>query len=176
MKTITITINISEETQQPLTIASSIQEQINFHLKERERAKESRIILQKAIINLRDKILLELNDKVGGEVWFSKQTKEGYYYNTLYFKDGIRRNTCYDDWNIIISYDTKKVVFGQMEYEVPIVENGLKIVLEATHHNHENRKEKYMQKKYIITDLEQVHKHLEKDYITYFTNGTRKTT
>lgn len=169
MKTIIITINISEETQQPITIKSSIQEQINYHLKEKEKAKENIIILQKSIITLRDKILSELNEKVGSEVWFSKQTKEGYYYNTLYFKDGIRRNTCYDDWNITISYDTKQVVFGQIKYEVPIVENGLKVVLEPTEKNRQQWKSKENQKKYIITDLDQVHRYLEKDYLTYFT-------
>lgn len=170
MKKITITISISEETQQPLAIASSIQEQINFHLKEKERAKESRIILQKGVISLRDKILSELNEKVGSEVWFSKQTEKGYYYNQLYFKDGIRKNTCFDDWNITISYDTKEVVFGQIRYEVPIVENGLKVVLEPTEENNKNWKDKSNQKKYIIKDLDQVHKYLEKDYLTYFTN------
>ena len=170
MKTITITINISEEKQEPLTIKSSIQEQINFHLKEKQKAKESKIALQEAVISLRDKILLELNEKVGGEVWFSKATPQGYYYNTLWFKNGIYKNTCYDDWNITISYDNRKVIFGQIEYEVPIVENGLKVVLEPTHTNQKNWKDKSSQKKYIITDLDIVHKHLEKDYLTYFTN------
>jgi hypothetical protein len=170
MKTITITINISEEIQQPLTIKSSIQEQINFHLNEKEKARESKIILQKGVISLRDKILKELNEKVGSEVWFSKHTKEGYYYNTLWFKDGIRRNTCYDDWNITISYDTKEIIFGQIKYEVPIVENGFKVVLEPTESNNKNWKDKSSTKSYIITDLDAVHKHLEKDYLTYFTN------
>ena len=173
MKTITITINISEEVQEPLTIAPSIQEQINFHLKEKEKALESKKVLQKGVICLRDKILSELNEKVGSKVWFSKATKEGYYYNTLYFKNGIYRNTCYDDWNITISYDTKEVVFGQIKYEVPIVENGLKIVLEPTHKNQQNWKDRVNQKKYIITDLDQVHKCLEKDYITFFTNNQK---
>lgn len=167
MKTITITINISEEVQ-PLTIKSSIQEQINFHLKEKERAKENRIILQKGIISLRDKILSELNEKVGSKVWFSKENDRGHYYNQLYFKDGIRRNTPYDDWNITISYDKKDVVFGQIEYEVPIIDNGLKVVLEPTEENNRSNR-----KKYIITDLNQVHKYLEKDYLTYFTNGIK---
>ena len=169
MKTITITINISSEEQQPLTIKSSIQEQINFHLKEKESAIQSTITLQKAVISLRDKILSELNEKVGSEVWFLKKD----YYNKLSFKDGIRRNTCYDDWNITIYYDTKEVVFGQIKYEVPIVENGLKVVLEPTVRNNEEWVSKENQKKYIITDLDQVHKHLEKDYLIYFTNETK---
>lgn len=173
MKTIIITISISEEVQEPLTIKSSIQEQIDFHLKEKEKALESKKVLQKAVISLRNEILAELNKKVGSEVWLSKQTEKGYYYNQLYFKDGIRRNTPYDDWNITISYDTKKVVFGKIEYEVPIVENGLKVVLEPTEENHKQWKSKENQRKYVITDLDQVHKHLEKDYLTYFTNGIK---
>jgi len=173
MKTITITINISEESQQPLTIKSSIQEQINFHLKEKEKALKSTIALQKGVIELRDKILLELNEKVGSEVWFSKATPQGYYYNTLWFKNGIYKNTCYDDWNITIFYDKKEVVFGQIKYEVPIVENGLKIVLEPTEENKKEWKNKSNHKKYIITDLDEVHKHLEKDYLTFFTNNLK---
>jgi hypothetical protein len=168
MKTITITININSEEQKPLTIKSSIQEQINFHLKEKEIARQNTIALQKGVIKLRDEILSELNEKVGSEVWFSKETKEGYYYNELSFKDGIRRNTSYDDWNITIDYDTKEVVFGQIRYKVPIVENGLKIVLAPAHKNSLNWQHR---KYYTITDLNDVHKYLEKDYLTYFTRN-----
>jgi len=171
MKTITITINISEEVQQPLTVKASIQEQINFHLQEKVRARNSTIELQKGVKVLRDNILKELNEKVGCDVWYSKQTKEGYYYNQLGFKDGIIKNTPYDDWNIIISYSTREVIFGEIKYTVPIVEKGLKVVLEPTEQNGKNWRG--TKQSYVITDLEQVHKYLEKDYLTYFTNGVK---
>ena len=72
MKTITITINISEETQQPLTIASSIQEQINFHLKEKELAEQQIKNRVQELFKVRDTLLEQLNKEVGADVWFVK--------------------------------------------------------------------------------------------------------
>jgi hypothetical protein len=166
MKTITITIDISEETQQPLTVKSTIQEQINFHLKEKETAEKIKKQLNTAIKDLTEETLKELNNRVGADVWFRDRDS----FNRIGFRDGIYKNTCYNDWDISISYTVKEVVFGELKYTVPILEKGIKTLLEPSERNFKAWRNKEDQKKYTITDLDTVHKYLEKDYITYFTN------
>jgi hypothetical protein len=184
MKTITITINISTEEQQPLTIKSSIQEQINFHLKEKELAEKQMRERVKELFKIREEILNNLNEQVGADVWFKPNREETYYLEikltyafkeniavSLGFRDGIYKNTSFNDWDIYVATPlTDEIVFGEIKYRKPILD---KIEFHITPSHRRFKKEDGFGYVTMFTDLSEVHKKLEKDYITYFTNATK---
>ena len=147
MKTITISITISEEIQ-PSTIKSSIQEQIAFHLKEKERAIKLTEQIKKESKNILNEILLELNKKVGEDVWYHLQNLL-----QIQFKGN----------SIKAEFTQEKVEFGDIIYYKPNLES-LKFIL--VHSNPS------MYRAYVtdFKSLEQVNNILEKDYIKYFTS------
>lgn len=162
MRTIVITIELPNVEQQ--TVKSTIQEHIAFHLKEKEKAKEVHNTLVKQCENLLEQVRNELNTHVGEEVWFKGRDKF-----SIGFRDGIYKNTPYNDWDIRVNYNARKVKYGEIEYTVPNVENGIKLTLEPSEENRKAWKNVSHQKQFNITDLSEVHKYLEKDYLTYFT-------
>lgn len=183
MKTITITISIQEEKVQ--TIKGSIMEQINIATANQTLAKK--LINQRAneLFKIRETIMNQLNETIGADAWFVREREEKSYYPSLRrnhksyrdtshcgncfavsigFRDGVYKNTPYNDWDLYIQTPLKeKVVYGNIEYSEPILD-VVEMYLVRTNHN-QNNKFDYAFK---IEDLAEVHKHLEKDYITYF--------
>jgi hypothetical protein len=151
MKTITITINISEEVQKPLTIKSSIQEQINFHLKEREKANILTAQIKEKSREVLNEMLLKLNKSLGENVWFQMQ-------NLLEIKF---QSSC-----IRAEFEQERVQFGNIVYYKSNLES-LKFLL--IHCNSSMYRPSVTEFK----SLEEVNSILEKDYINYFTNGTK---
>jgi hypothetical protein len=151
MKTITITINISEEVQQPLSIKSSIQEQIKYHLQEKEREASITAQIKEKTKQILNDILLELNKKVGENVWYSKQ-------NLL--EIGFKGNS------IRAELTQKRIEFGNIVYYKTDLES-LKFTL--IHNNYSMYRPNLIEFK----SVEQVNSILEKDYIDYFTNGVK---
>ena len=147
MKTITITISISEETQTPLTIKSSIQEQINFHLKEKEKANILTAQIKEKSKQVLNEMLLELNKSIGENVWFNMQ-------NLLEIKF---KASC-----IRANFTQERVQFGNIVYYKSNLES-LKFLL--VHSNSSMYRPSVTEFK----SVEEVNSILKKDYINYFT-------
>lgn len=163
---ITITIEIRQQIQ-PITIQASIAEKIKHFNEASNIAKEQRLELQRNIIKLRDTMLAELNQGVGVELW----KLDTHSFNKIGFRDGIYKNTCYNDWDIEIWYESKVIKLGELNYIQPNVEKGIYIKLTSTHRNHEySRIKGNNQVVHNVTDLSKVHELCEKDYLTYFTH------
>lgn len=147
MKTITIVINITEETQQPLTIKSSIQEQINFHLKEKEREDALTTQLKGTIKQILNEMSVALNKSIGENVWYNMQ-------NILEIK--------FKGNSIKAEFTQERVQFGNIVYYKSNFES-LKFLL--VHCNSSMYKPSVTEFK----SVEEVNNILEKDYINYFT-------
>lgn len=148
MKTITITINISEEIQQPLTIKSSIQEQITFHLKEKENAKKLKIQINKQIKNSLIPIALELNAKVGENLWTLR-------------KEGLEIG--FGTTSLRVEFSSERITFGNIEYYKPNIKSIEHQIVYLGGGGY-----RYISKP--LQDLEELHNLAKKDYIKYFTN------
>ena len=164
---ITITIEIRQQIQ-PITIQASIAEKIKHFNEASVIAKEQRLVLQNQIIKLRDTMLSELNQGVGVELW----QRDSHCFNKIGFRNGIYKNTCYNDWDIEIWYESKVVKLGELSYIQPNVEKGIYIKLTPTHKNFERRYgvKGETQVVHNVTDLSKVHEICQNDYLTYFTH------
>ncbi len=146
MKTITIIISISEEVQEPLTIKSSIQEQILFHLREKTQAEKIIRELKSQAREMLSGIKEKLNEKVGANLWYTMDDRL-----EVQFRGVIIR----------AEYSSEKITFGNIEYYKPSAES---LKLEILFPN--------VNGSYVATplkDLEEVHRLSEKNYINYFT-------
>jgi len=178
MKTITITINISDNQQ--TTVKDDIQSKIVYHLEQKELCKQQLKDRLKKLFKIRETMLKQLNKEVGEKVWFV--SKEGEYYPnfgykgsvavSMGFRDGIYKNTPYNDWDInIITPAKETITFGEISYTKLDLEK-IKFQIAPTEKNNKLRSTQ-QKSEYYFTDLEQVHKFLEKDYITYFTHKNK---
>lgn len=148
MKTITISITISEEIQQPLTIKSSIQERIAYHLIEKEKAIKLTEEIKKESKKALGEILLGLNEKVGESVWCHVQNLP-----RIKFK----ANT------IEAVFDQERVEFGNIVYYKPILDS---LTFRLIHCNRSMYRPDVVE----FVSIDQVNSILEKDYIEYFTS------
>lgn len=147
MKTITITINISEETQQPLTIKSSIQEQINFHLKQKKLSNRLILDLKSKAIDLLQQLKVKLNESVGEDVWVNRQNR---------LEIGFASNI------VRAEFSSEKITFGNIEYYKPSIES---LKIEVIYLNGSGYS--YLSKPF--ESIEQVNEIAKKDYIKHFT-------
>lgn len=186
MKTITFTIKISEDSDTAeLSIKSSIQQQIDYHLKQKELAEQQIKTRVHELFKVRDSLLEQLNKELGADAWFVKN--KGEYYPSMEivpfekslcvsigFRDGIYKNTPYNDWDIYVSTPlSKKIVYGNIEYCKPKLDE-VKLYLIPT--ERKNKKEYGFVYYKEFKDLSEVHSLAEKDYITYFTNLHKEST
>lgn len=169
---ITLTLNLTTS-QLGNPIKDKFLEQIKFHEEQKKLARNQQAELDKGVIELRNKILKQLNHDLGEEVW----VLDRHSFNRIGFID-IRKNTSYNTWDIEIYYDLKEVKYGELTYKIPNVEKGIYVTLIPSRKNDENwgeairnkTRDSYKKTKYLITDLAKVHEICELSYLTYFTN------
>lgn len=150
-----------------------------------EKAKHAKAISTRVneMFKMQTEIMEQLNKEVGADVWFLDKRNVGRY--TLYygrthinrdrnpcfgvsigFRDGVYKNTCYNDWDLIIQTPwSDEIKMADMSYRIPNLD-VIEIYLVQTENNEKHNVSKQISHK--ITDLSQVHKFLENDYLTYF--------
>lgn len=171
MKTISFTIKVKEE--QEVKIKDTIQGKIAYHLEQKELSKKQVGVRVKELFDIRDTLMQQLNDEVGENVWFFDDN--GTYHPrhekgmgvTIGFRDGVYKNTPYNDWDIYITTPmSEKIEYGEISYQMPKLDE-IRLYISSTEKNERSRPSitNYIE----FTDLNEVHKLLENDYKTYFT-------
>jgi hypothetical protein len=141
------------------------------------------------MFKIREELMQQMNETVGADVWFVKNFDVNSYNPTISrkhkhfqsadqcfavkigFSDGIYRNTPYNDWDLYIQTPLKgEVKYGEIKYNEPNLDI-IEMYLVKSNHNQTFRMGDSDKISYKIEDINEVHKHLEKDYITYFTKG-----
>ena len=173
-KTITITFEAQEPSQ---TIQGTIAEQIKTFKENEELARSQRKQRVKHLDQIKNEFMSQLNQEVGEDVFFNESGDEGKFYPSfkrnhvdrkqgiafgvkLGFNDGMTRNTCYSCWELWFQSPTSKVQLGELNYLQPNLD-----VIEVYLVDKVRRDGKII----LINDVSEIHKHLEKDYLTYFT-------
>lgn len=168
---ISVTLNF-ETPQLGTPIKNDFLAQIEHHKEQKRLARLQQVTLDKGVIELRDKILAQLNADLGTELW----KLDSHSFNKIGFVD-VRRNTCYNTWDLKIYYDLREVKYGQLTYQVPNVDKGIYLTLIPSRANdnaygkciRENRRESYKRVEYVITDLAKIHELCNANYLEYFT-------
>lgn len=166
-------------------IQNSILDKINLFKEEKllcEKAVSKRV---KEMFEIRNSVMAQLNKELGSDAWFldkryidcySSNNKRFHDLNentqrcfsvSIGFRNGVYKNTCYNDWDLIIQTPWKEEKkLSDLTIKVPnldIVE--MYLIKSNGNFNKKNTKDKIG---FLITDLADIHKHLEADYITYF--------
>ena len=149
MTTITITISVMDEPQKPLTIKSTIQEQIEFHLKEQKNAIEIEKQLETEIKEKLKEIADALNAKVGEDIWVMSEKNSWRTYPEIQFG---KKNA------VKLTYDTKKTVFGNIVYVKPKPESIRMVFVDYSIGYGKT-----------VESLDQIHELADAEYVSYFT-------
>jgi len=180
------TITITFEVQDSVTLKGSIMEKISKFNENKELAISQTKQRVEALHEIKNEVLAQLNKEVGEDVWFIDRWSEGSYSKEcnrrhvgykgdnymnetafavkISFKDGVVRNTCYNDWDLYIQSPNEEIKYGKLDYLKP----NLDIIEMYLVGSEQNRG-----KVYLIKDISEIHTYLEKDYITYFTMKNR---
>lgn len=181
MNTLTFTLSTANPTT---PIKNTIQQKIDEY--NAEKAKQDKAVSKRVheMFAMRETILEQLNKEVGAEVWKIDSRKQNGYssYHTrshkkdssklpcfgvaIGFRDGVYKNTCFNDWDLIIQTPwSNEIKLADKYYRVPNLD-VVEIYLVRTNKNMDYHAKEQIS--YKITDLSEVHKYLEKDYLTYF--------
>lgn len=172
---ITLTLNLATP-QLGTPIQTNFLAQIEHHKEQKRLAHLQRVTLDKGVIELRDKVLAQLNADLGTELW----KLDHHSFNKIGFVD-VRKNTCYNTWDLKIYYDLKEVKYGELSYEIPNVDKGIYLTLTPSRANDEawgkcirdNNRSNYKKVEYIITDLAKIHELCNANYLAYFTDKAK---
>lgn len=174
---ITLIVNLATP-QLGSPIKNDFLEQIKHHTEQKRLARNQQAELDKGVIELRDKILAQLNADLGEDLW----KLDRHSFNKIGFID-IRQNTCYNTWDLEVYYDLREVKYGELTYKIPNIEKGIYITLIPSRANNEawgkyirdSKRDSYKKVTYLITDLAKVHELCNPNYLTYFTNKATQT-
>lgn len=169
MKTINITIEIIEKN---ITISETLKDKIESFKK--EMAQEKAIQKQRfdMLHDLKNQFKKELNSSFGEEVWQSDYSNYTRCYPVkgvggklgvkIEFDDLVRRNSSRKKWELWFTspyLETRRL--STLNYE-PVNQEIIEIILKGEDWE-----------TYTIKSIDQIHKIVENDYITYLTNKSK---